>query len=508
MDNELNAVVPVKVSLVDPPPKKYNCRIEFDPSPTEMTLQPKSVGTVKLTVHIEKRSWWRRRKFSFHVEGEALPNEALSWDEDKVVKVLIHPKIPIWLNLLFLFLLMGLGYYLSWMNPYTPLYYHKRAINSVEFNGRGTDFVSGSDDTQVIEWELEGFQSAFVRPDRQEIATTERQPGNRPDEEGRKAVRVVRYRPQGNDKVAVGLENGVIQIWDLPDASKQPEPDRTLAYDRADRVLDLQFAPDSRTLYSAHGRGALIQWRFEGSGQAGNFPESLASCPGGLREDARALDRALQGDPAVVRARKLDFAIYSLAWVGEDREFLAVAGEKNQLVLTDPSLERCQPIPYGQGGTRDDYITALAAARAGGSKLLASADNRGTIAVWQLGARPGNPNVPVEVALVDRWQAGESGSPSPAVRAIALSEDGCYLASGGDDGRVMLWPLNANGKRAKVDGVQLFPRWWGKRSRKIAVNSLDIQRAGDTLSIISATDESQVRLFTQEIPDDSDRQCR
>lgn len=172
VQNVSNAIAPLQVRSTISQPQKFGLKLDFEPSPAELTLQPSTSGTVKLTIHAEKRSWWRRRRFAFPVEAKTLENDAIGWAEEKDVQVIVHPKIPIWLNALGLASLLGLGYYVSWLDPYSPFYYHSQAVNSVEFNGRGTDFISGSDDTQVIEWDLQGFRQVFVRPDRQEIATT------------------------------------------------------------------------------------------------------------------------------------------------------------------------------------------------------------------------------------------------------------------------------------------------------------------------------------------------
>lgn len=516
LKNPSNAIAPLRVRPVEPLPPESHYRLEFTPAPPEITLTPSSSERLTLTIHAEKRRWWRRQTFAVSLAAETLENEAISWHEEKDIRVLVHPKIPFWLTFLGAISLLGLGYYLSWLNPYSPLYYHYRSINSVEFNGRGTDFISGSNDTQVIEWDLEGFRRIFTRPDRQAIATAGSPSRNRyrqarpnigRNTEG-KAVQVARYRPRDNDKAAVGLENGVIQIWDLRATSDRAAPERTLSYDRADRVFDLQFAPDSQTLYSAHGRGALLEWRLGATGKDRvPFAASLPSCPEDSRENARRLDRSLQQTPDIVRARQMDFAIYSLAWVGASQQILAVAGEKNRLVLTDLTLTRCQLVPYGEGGTRDDYITALATGRAGRANLLASADNQGTIKIWRLQIDRNTADAPVKVVLVDRWQASQPNSPSPAIRSIALSADACFLISGGDDGRLMLWPLDASGKRIVPDGLHWVPYWWSDRLRKVSIGALDIERVGDFLLAIAATNESQVRFFSHDLSKDPDWQC-
>ncbi len=80
------------------------------------------------------------------------------------------------------------------------------------------------------------------------------------------------------------------------------------------------------------------------------------------------------------------------------------------------------------------------------SNLLVSADNQGRITLWDL--KKCSPSE--ECQPVEQWD----GHNEKAVRSVALSADGCYLVSGGDDGQVMLWSLTSEGKLAEQKGKQ------------------------------------------------------
>ncbi|WP_371357422.1 WD40 repeat domain-containing protein, partial [Hydrocoleum sp. CS-953] len=108
-----------------------------------------------------------------------------------------------------------------------------------------------------------------------------------------------------------------------------------------------------------------------------------------------------------------------------------------------------------------NYITSLATHEEINNtsfpNLLASADTEGYITLWNLDKirrcieqSPGGGEI-LNCSAVSReqWNDGHKGQP---VRTVALSQNGCYLASTGDDGRVMLWSLNPNGERVTKKG--------------------------------------------------------
>ena len=269
-----------------------------------------------------------------------------------------------------------------------------------------------------------------------------------------KAGRTSRYRPVDNDYVAVGLENGEIQIWDL--LSPDQQPSRSFSYRRDDRVMDLAFTKDSQFLFSAHGSGLLLQW------------------PIGLTTELVNVNQPQ-------RLQELDFAIYDLAFVGPQEKTIAIAGRYNQLVLWDWERDRLQAVPYQAGG-QDEYITSLATAEEK-PFLLATADDRGYISLWNLQGCVQNQEVSCQI--LERWQATES----QPIRSLALTDDGCYLASTGDDGQVSLWSLQRSGERSTQSlGAQAIVQL------RSALNSLDLMAIKSDLIIVTGGDDYQVRL--------------
>jgi WD40 repeat protein len=302
--------------------------------------------------------------------------------------------------------------------------------------------ISGSDDQMIQSWRTSGFTNPLINQNSGMLGNAQ------------KAVRVVRYRPVNNDLVAAGLENGEIQLWRALPGDRQPI--HTFANQPDDRVFSLAFSPDSRHLFSGHGSGTVVQWR---------------------------LDADLARVPTQQREKNVGFAINALGLVGETDRHLAVAGRFNQLTLWDVEKDSLKAIPY-DAGSQSDYILSLATASRK-PYLLASGDNQGRIKLWNL-----QPCLtgPAPCQLLDTWTSGPQ--PSPAVYGLALSADGCYLASAAEDGQVKLWSLNPGGDRwpPRLDG-QVLGR------TRVASNSVDILRTRDQIRVVSGGDDTLVRFY-------------
>lgn len=176
--------------------------------------------------------------------------------------------------------------------------------------------------------------------------------------------------------------------------------------------------------------------------------------------------------------------------------------------------ETIQPVT-----SRNSYLTSVAFADQN-LKLMATADNRGFITLWNLpqlracrsAAKP-NPRLatdpygnqltlirsadcPPETTILAQWQAASEGS---AIREVALDKSGCYLASTGDDGHISLWPLTPEGKLAadspRQDRITVanFPNQ--------PLNSVDIHLTqGNVLLIAADTPGHRVQLYRQRVP--------
>jgi WD40 repeat protein len=391
----------------------------FEISPNDATVEPFSKTELILEIN-KSRSWFAKvQKLYLFVKANWQDPRVNTVDEIQAVEVVIKPVIPIILVVLLTLLMLIPTWWLSWLNPNNPFPPHKGAVTSVQFDGTGTYGISSSNDRTMRKWDVDGFHLPWVNQDLGSIG------------EAQKAIRVVRFRPVNNDLVAAGLENGEIQIWDAHNISKSPLA--TFSNQSDDRVFDLAYTLDSRTLFSGHGSGTVLRW------------------------DLQNLFTNPPTQPSQIK--KFDFAVTSIALVGKDDSTLAIAGRYNQLVLWNWVKDTVKVIPYPklgkqeEKGGQDDYIQSLSATDRKRS-LLATGDNQGYMSVWDLKTCLQS-NRPCE--MLDGWESAHHGKP---VRSVAFSDEGCYLASGGDDKEVKLWMLTGNGKRVSsfINGKTLEVR--------------------------------------------------
>lgn len=401
------------------------------------------IGNSAASLRIQRRLPWLgwSRSQKFEVTAQTVDSPIPLQEPTQTVQVHLFPVIPLWQQILWALLLLGLGA-LAWVLLAEPK--HQGPVNAVQFSGQGTEVLSGSDDQTIRRWR--------VQNDRLRTQSRIGDLG--------KAVRVARYRPINNDQVALGFENGEIQLANLLTGDRS-----RLTPDRDDRVFALVFSRDARTLYSGHGSGLVLQW---------DISQFLSE----------------QTDPKL--AYNLQFAIEAMTLVGSETPQLAIAGRYNRLLLLDlasiPDKPKTQAgfspidLTYPSGGSTD-YISSLSTAEQIPT-LLAVADTQGRISLWDTDTCRDKKG---RCDPLDQPWLGHGGAP---VRSVALSANGCFLASAGDDGQVKLWALDGQGVRRSSE---LEGRVLGRS--KSAFNTVDVIQTRRAVWITSGDDDGQVQLY-------------
>ncbi|HBR00374.1 MULTISPECIES: hypothetical protein [unclassified Roseofilum] len=464
--------------------EKPNARnqLQLELSPLEHTLNPTETQTFDLRVET-KRPWlgWVQER-PIPIEARAVPVGAVSrilpsspqdlgepaltpkvptpnrvplTDRQQTLILRVFPIIPRWLQGL---LMVGLAWVFWWFT-YGQYYYihHKGSVMTVQLNGLGDRLLSGGIDQQVRDWVIEGQKLEFIDVRAQ----------------ADKAVRTVKYRPVDNNQMVMGLENGEIQLWDL--LSYEDVPVRSLVYQKDDRVMDLEFTPDSRYLFSGHGSGLVAKW------YVGPDFEEIQNV----------------NEPELTKT--FEFAVSDLAFVGQGAKTLAVAGRYNQLILWNTETNSTQTLDISDPDTatgQDNYITSLATAEKR-PFLLAVADNQGSISIWNLRPclEPGlGAGINPTCERLDRWDNSHNGE---AVRSIAFSADGGYLVSVGDDGSLILWPLRDTGER-----LTKYLKGKAIANHSNSLNTVDLSLipsrkdpTGSLVQIVTGGDDGKVRLY-------------
>ena len=340
-----------------------NCQVTIEPD--TLLLDLGQTHSVETTIQAD-RPWLGRVRILLIDIQARLKNTRLELRNDtETLQIRLFPIIPRWLQLLAILIFVGAIAGLWFFHVYRQ--HHRQLVSAVQFNGMGDRVISGSSDQTIRQWQV---RPRRLRPIGEVIRLD-------------KAVRVLHYRPVDNDQIAVGLENGEIQLWDL---LKQPDqPLRTLVKQNRqksgldDRVMALTTTLDARYLFSGYGSGRVYQWY--------------------IGPDSSALD--LDWRKPINQIFIPELAIYDVALIGPNDQTLAITGRYNKLLLwnwlqaetqNSPPSSRLGlnnddattlfPIDYPSGG-QDDYITSLATAEQKTFRL-ATADNQGRIMVWNL----------------------------------------------------------------------------------------------------------------------------
>ncbi|BAZ41866.1 hypothetical protein NIES4101_78340 [Calothrix sp. NIES-4101] len=402
---------------------------EIFPEQANLSLNEPTVFNLKVQ---HKRPWFGWTKLKY-IQAQAITSDDRIEirNDTQTLELAVPPILPLWLQLgglLLGFLIASTVVNRSfWLEQQ-----HSQPVNSLHLSGLGREVVSGSNDQTIRRWLVQDNNmrplGVLVRAD--------------------KAVRVVRYRPVNNDQIAIGFENGEIQLVNL--LSGEASLPWSSNNQKDDRVFDLVFTKDSRSLFSGHGSGMVWQWNIQ---------------------DGVPLNQRIQ------RSVQVGFAVNSLALVGADENHLAIAGRFNQLTLWNLKTNRLQPVKNYGVGSQENYINSIATVDKK-PYIIATADNQGSIKTWNLrSCLTGKDNC----ELIEEWAPDKQ-----AIRSVAFSSDGCYLASAGDNGQAILWSLNSKGER-RGDGQVIY------QSSK-PLKSIDINRDRNQLLITTAGDDPQVRL--------------
>ncbi|MHC5727864.1 MAG: WD40 repeat domain-containing protein, partial [Nostoc sp.] len=312
---------------------------------------------------------------------------------------------------------------------------HTAQVNSVRIidSGTGSSVVSASSDCTLRSWRittdsLEADENVTLKskPNEQKPQCVEpREPkgvlafANNP-------ILVVRFVPVENNSVAIGLENGKIELIKIPTS----EIISTLqdSQEQGDKVSDLAFTKDSLNLFSGSGKGKVRVWSRESTTKK-------------FQEKPLVID--LEEQQKLTR-----FPIWALA-LSPDDKMLIVSGEFNRFLILSRnqnqpnspfkniSVERLEKIDGDGRGGEHDSVLSLAFIPDSPEKILATSDSAGLIAIWDLKqCKPTSNNNQQQIndsncKLLDHWK-DESKT---RIGTLAFSEDGKFLVSGGDDGR-------------------------------------------------------------------------
>ena len=437
------------------------CRAKSLPPAASLNLGT----TTKVDLELETDRPWLGWGRTLSLEAKGVLSDGRLGSTDPATQSLtvrVLPIVPLWLQLVSIGLLAAI---IGWLlQPRSAA--HTDLVNTVRFSGDADTVVSGSNDGTIRRWEVRGDK---LEPHRGLVDGIFATPN--------RGVNVLRFMPEDNNRVAAGLANGVVELFDVANAKKIDD----LKVPQADKVFDLVFTQDSKYLFVGHGSGKVRGW---------NIP-----ILGGK------LQPAANSSIDLSRLSQLSFEVHSLA-ISADRQTLAIGGNFKRFFLWDwaqtadkesapaIAMQKLEKIDAKLSAGESDYIWALAFVPKV-SNVLATADSDGYITIWDLDrcrASATAAKTPVkelncqESGKIDRWQAGQK-----AIRSIVFSEDGKLLVSAGDDGKISTWQLSADYKHDPKVGVVSYDN-----TQKI--DSIDLKTTNRGVEIVSGGRDSQVKL--------------
>jgi WD40 repeat protein len=448
LHNKTNQIQQVTLNSNEPKPISTKLQLQ-----DEIILQPNVEKNAVLNVD-RSRPWlgWKRKNF-LEVELEVVNPESrkssdgiLVHPSTQVLELHSHPRIPFLLQV-GVVALAGLWSVASLIASVPPAK-HNAPVTSVRIS-KNDQVISASNDKTVRRWKLLST-NLLQRLKSTKSLALELDGEIAGDTISGKGIRVIRLSPSDNNITAVGKDNGEIELWQI-----SPPKLKQRLFQSTDRVFDLTFVKDNE-IFSVHGSGS-IRWFKVGENRSVETRVSSAITAIAIKEDL-----ILVG--------------------GQYNRFWSLKQEqKPQPIQYSWILNKVKPPP--SVFTKNSYITSIAIS----GKNAVTSDNAGYITVWNLNdLKNHNPKI------LSQWQAG--GQNHQSIRAIAVSENGCYVASAGNDGRLLLHWLNAKGEIRQTEEIEKFAA---------GIRAVDLKQNDDRVLIASdVAPHNEVKLYRKQVNHD------
>jgi WD40 repeat protein len=272
----------------------------------------------------------------------------------------------------------------------------------------------------------------------------------------------IAFAPDGKTLAVGGSCADLVRLWDLATGKevRQFSTGQPPLASTNDSDTSVAFSPDGKVLAAAHG-SAVRLWRVA-DGQLLHQLEghrdrviSLAFAPDGLllasggRDKALVLWQTVSGKEVQRIGPQPGRVLTALAFSADGKQ-LASGDEEGYLSLWNTATggELCRTGGY-LSGLHSDVLSVAFAPKGG---MLAAGYYSGTVRAWKLPADlrsgPGD-----KTSWMDRYVGSEAGL-GEGVMAVAASADGKTIATGGDQGTILLWDRSTSGVIRRLQGYR------------------------------------------------------
>ena len=484
--------------------------------PKTLTLETDHAGKMQLSL-VSQRHWLIPKTVSVNVapsiscpsSGETIESISIN-PSSQPLELKIKPVLPFWIQLLALAGILSIPCF--WWLYTLPRARHIAPVNSVSILATGDTMFSGGRDQRLIHWKI-NRRTQLLLPDSRRLDFERIVSDNETQQTTSRSIGVIRHLPEdNNNQIAIGLEDGSVELWNINEASKI----RTFSIgnDGSDRVFDIAFTKDTNFLFSGHGSGQVNRWPVKGN------PEGKAK--------------------SYLYLAGTSISSIAVSEAEDSPDLLIAGGQYNRLAVWDYENKKGYNLAYKPHASSkisslvtgpQSYITSVAAVDIDEDKgsILVTADSKGLLTIWSLDeirrcaklnsrgvhlretksrnadglsyfslrANEGILNInSCPGLIVDQWQASELNLP---IRDTKISSSGCYIATAGDDGRVMLWSLTKENRVVSKEGLKV------KEFKDAELNSVDLHHQANTnnnkntIFIASDAPNNHIRLYRQEL---------